>query len=99
MEKTIIKQKSSSKKREKDSQGRNNICDKDFIVKSFEETKGEIDRLRTSFNFVSDPKLVESIIYKERDAVARYEYLLRQAREKGIKVGALYIYNNACKKY
>lgn len=99
MEKTIINQKTLVKKRKRHAESRNNISDKDFIVKSFEETKGEIDRLRISFNFVSDPKLVESIIYKERDALARYEYLLRQAREKGIKVGALYIYNNACKKY
>lgn len=98
MKKTIDRKKYFLTKKEKYAQEKN-INDTEFILKAFEETKGELDRLRVSFNFVSDPQLVESIIYKERDALARYEYLLKQARKKGIKVGALHIYNNACKKY
>ncbi|MGL4762321.1 MAG: DUF2508 family protein [Sarcina sp.] len=99
MENTIIVEKNSSKKRKNEGKRRNNISDREFIISSVEETKGEIDRLRNNFNFISDPKLVESLIYKERDAMARYEYLLGQARKKGIKVDMLYVYNNICQKY
>ena len=104
MEKTIIIEKKVLKKRENETEGRTNISDDtinddDLIIKSVEETKGELERLRISFNFISDPKLVESIIYKERDAMVRYEYLLIKAKEKGIKVSDLYIYNKACVKY
>ncbi|WP_297518692.1 DUF2508 family protein [uncultured Clostridium sp.] len=99
MQNTIIVEKNCVKKKEIASKGRNSISDRDFIINSVNETKGEIDRLRNNFDFISDPKLVESLIYKERDAMARYEYLLGQAKEKGIKVSMLYVYNNVCKKY
>lgn len=99
MENKIIIEKNSAKKRKNKAQSRNNISDKIFIIKSVEETKSEIERLRNNFNFISDPKLVESLIYKERDAMARYEYLLEQAKNKGIKVGMLQVYKNACTKY
>lgn len=99
MENRIIVEKNSAKKRENAGRGRNSISDREFIINSVEETKSEIDILRNNFDFISDPKLVESLIYKERDAMARYEYLLGQARKKGIKVDMLYVYNNICQKY
>ncbi|MGL5577025.1 MAG: YaaL family protein [Sarcina sp.] len=99
MQNTIIIEKNNSKKRKKRGSSRNNISDRNFIIKSVEETKGEIERLRNNFNYISDPKLIESLIYKERDAMARYEYLLGQARKKGIKAGMLHVYRNACTMY
>ncbi|MGL4654934.1 MAG: DUF2508 family protein [Sarcina sp.] len=99
MQNTIIVEKNHAKKREKKGSGRSNISDRIYIIRSVEETKGEIERLRNNFDFISDPKLIESLIYKERDAMARYEYLLGQAKEKGIRVGMLHVYRNACTKY
>ncbi|MGL5765545.1 MAG: DUF2508 family protein, partial [Sarcina sp.] len=99
MEKVVVNEKEYAQRRKNKVEDRTNIISKEVIVLSMEETKGELDRLRNSFNFVSDPRLIESIIYKERDAMARYEYLIEQARKQGIKVGYLYIYNNACTRY
>lgn len=99
MQNTIIVEKNHSKKRKNKGSSRNNISDRKFIIKSVEETKCEIERLRNNFDFISDPKLIESLIYKERDAMARYEYLLGQAKEKRIRVGMLHVYRNVCTKY
>lgn len=99
MENRIVVEKSGAKKRKNKGQSRNNISDRNFIIKSVEKTKNEIEILRNNFNFISDPKLVESLIYKERDAMARYEYLLEQAKSKGVKVGMLQVYKNVCTKY
>lgn len=103
MENRIIVEKNSvknnTKKRKNKGRSRNNISDRNFIIKSVEDTRSEIEILRNNFNFISDPKLVESLIYKERDAMARYEYLLELAKNKGIKVGMLQVYKNVCTKY
>lgn len=97
MESTIISKKDYVKKRKVASKSRNYIKDKKYIVRAIEDIKNELKMVRMSFDYASDPKLIESIIYRERDIIARYEYLIRQAKKKGIKVDELYIYNNACK--
>ena len=40
-------------------------------------------------------KLIESLIYKEQDINARYEYLIREAKKRGIKVSMEHIFKNA----
>lgn len=97
MESTIISKKDYVKKRKVALKSRKYIKDKKYIIKAIEDTKNELKIVRMSFDYASDPKLIESIIYRERDIIARYEYLIRQAKKKGIKVDEIYIYNNACK--
>lgn len=99
MQETIVREKYDLKKRETNNRGRTSTSERNYIISAIEEAKQELEMIRISFNFISDSNLVESLIYKERDIMARYEYLLKRAKEKGIKASDSYIYNNVCKIY
>lgn len=99
MEQTIVREKYDLKKRKNNHRGRNNTSEINYIILAIEEAKQELEMIRISFNFISDGNLVEALIYRERDIMARYDYLLKKAKEKRIKVSDNYIYNNVCKIY
>ena len=55
----------------------------------------EMEVARSAFQNACDDKLIESLIYKEQDINARYEYLIREAKKRGIKVSMEHIFKNA----
>lgn len=56
------------------------------LLKAIEEAKEEMNRASYYFEQVSDPQLVDCAIYMEQAAKSRFIYLLKQAKDKGIKV-------------
>lgn len=58
------------------------------IINHLEEARVEWENARICFQFVSDPKLIDLVIYKEDEAKAKYVYFLSLAKEKGIKLDA-----------
>lgn len=58
------------------------------LIKAIEEAREELTTARQYFESVSDPQLVDYAIYKEQAAKARFTYLLKQAKDSGIKVEA-----------
>ena len=65
------------------------------ILKAIEQTILEMEVARSAFQNACDDKLIESLIYKEQDINARYEYLIREAKKRGIKVSMEHIFKNA----
>lgn len=65
------------------------------IIEAIEQTILEMEVARSAFQNACDDKLIESLIYKEQDINARYEYLIREAKKRGIKVGIEHIFKNA----
>lgn len=65
------------------------------IVKAIEEIMLELEVARSAFQHAYDDKLIDSLIYKEQDINARYEYLIREAKKRGIKVSLEHIFKNA----
>ena len=53
---------------------------------SLNKAHQEIDDAENFFNNVVDPELVDHAIYKMEAAKSKYCYLLKQAKEKGIRV-------------
>lgn len=64
------------------------------ILDAIEQTILEMEVARSAFQNAYDDKLIESLIYKEQDINARYEYLIREAKKRGIKVGIEHIFKN-----
>ena len=64
------------------------------IVKAIEETMLELEVARSAFQNIYDDKLIDSLIYKEQDINARYEYLIREAKKRGRKVSLEHIFKN-----
>ncbi|GIM29335.1 hypothetical protein CPJCM30710_20010 [Clostridium polyendosporum] len=71
--------------------------EKQDLLNQIEEARIQLNEIREIFDYVSDPKLIEFAIYSEQAARTRYEYLLTEARKKGIKIGYEYIFLNQCK--
>ncbi|HHD2753112.1 TPA: YaaL family protein [Clostridium perfringens] len=65
------------------------------ILKAIEQTILEMEVARSAFQNAYDDKLIDSLIYKEQDINARYEYLIREAKKRGIKVSLEHIFKNA----
>ncbi|MCM8711371.1 YaaL family protein [Clostridium sp. SYSU_GA19001] len=58
------------------------------LIEAIDEAREELNITRQYFESVNDPQLVDYAIYKEEAAKARLSYLLKQAKEKGIRVDA-----------
>lgn len=67
------------------------------LLRAMEETQLELESVRVSFQFVCEPNLVESLIYKEREILARYNYLIREMKIKKVRANKMDIYKKACK--
>lgn len=70
--------------------------EKEEMIKAIEAAKLEMEVANLAFQHVENPKLIEATIYSEQAAIARYEYLISQAKEKGIKVDYGYILSKQC---
>lgn len=68
---------------------RNKIMDKDRenqnLINAIEKARLEINTAEKFFQYVSDPELVDVAIYELEARKSRYRYLIKVAKEKGIK--------------
>ncbi|AJD30904.1 YaaL family protein [Clostridium sporogenes] len=60
--------------------------EKKLLLESIDSVVSEINNIRRLFENASDPKLIDYAIYMEEALKAKYIYLLKEAKEKGIKV-------------
>jgi len=58
-----------------------------LILNDLFEVKKQLEAVESKYNLISDTDLVEAYIYEERALKARYAYLLRLARTKGVSCG------------
>jgi hypothetical protein len=54
--------------------------------KEIEKAIDELEGIRQYFNIVEAPELIEYAIYREKAALARLSYLIRQAKEERSEV-------------
>ena len=62
--------------------------DTDFksrLLEDLEYVTERLERIRESYDMTSEPEMVESLIYEERAMKARFDYLIRIAKERNIK--------------
>ncbi|AVQ40472.1 DUF2508 domain-containing protein [Clostridium botulinum] len=60
--------------------------EKKLLLESIDSVVSEINNIRRLFENASDPKLIDYAIYMEEALKAKYIYLLKEAKDKGIKV-------------
>lgn len=62
-----------------------NDIDRDNIIKEIKAAQLEIRTAESFFDFVNDPELIDVAIYDLEAKKSRYSYLIRMAKEKGVK--------------
>ena len=55
------------------------------IIKEIKAAQLEIKNAEKFFQYVSDPELVDVAIYDLESKKSKYSYLIRMAKEKGVK--------------
>ena len=58
---------------------------KNRLLEDLEYVTERLERIRESYDMTSEPEMVESLIYEERAMQARFDYLIRIAKERNIK--------------
>ena len=58
--------------------------DKEFFD-DITEVQHRLDSVKSRYDLASDTDLVDSLIYEEKALLSRYEYLIKTAKDKGIK--------------
>ncbi len=59
--------------------------DKQKIIKEIKKAQLDVETAEHFFQYVSEPELVDVAIYELEAKKSRYRYLIRMAKEKGIK--------------
>ena len=62
--------------------------DADFksrLLEDMEYVAERLERIRESYDMTDQPEMVESLIYEEKAMKARFDYLIRIAKERNIK--------------
>lgn len=59
--------------------------EKESIIREINKAKTDVKTAENFFQFVSDPELVDVAIYNLEAKKSRYRYLIKIAKEKGIK--------------
>lgn len=59
--------------------------EKNKLIKEIKRAQLDVSTAESFFQFVSDPELVDVAIYELEAKKSRYRYLIRLAKEKGIK--------------
>lgn len=70
------------KSREKDKADR----EQTEIIEELEAIKGRIDANEAMFNLAFDAEMIDAMIYEQKSLHSRFAYLLKVAKEKGIKI-------------
>ena len=55
------------------------------LLNALEKTRFALESARISFDNASEPELVDATVYEINSLQARYNYLLRRAREAGCR--------------
>ena len=78
-------------------QKKDNTLEKNKIIKDIEEAKNDIIIAENFFHFASEPELVDVAIYDLEAKKSKYRYLIKEAKEKGVKknLQAVFIENIA----
>ena len=61
------------------------------LLNEIDDTLSELRYARALFESASEPEIVEACVYKIKSAEARYNYLLRKAKECNIKGTDFYL--------
>ena len=56
------------------------------IIRELELIQNRIDANETMFNLASDEEIIDAMIYEQKSLHSRYAYLLKVAKEKGIRI-------------
>lgn len=59
--------------------------DKEKIIKEIRRAQRDVSTAENFFQVVTDPELVDVAIYELEAKKSRYQYLLKVAKEKGVK--------------
>ena len=59
--------------------------DKQKLIREIRRAQIDVETAEYFFQFVSEPELVDIAIYELEAKKSKYRYLLRMAKEKGIK--------------
>lgn len=59
--------------------------EKNKLIKEIRRAQLDVSTAESFFQFVSDPELVDVAIYELEAKKSRYRYLIRLAKEKGIR--------------
>lgn len=70
----------------KDSRAEKENTDfKNRLLEDLEYVTERLERIRESYDMTDQPEMVESLIYEEKAMKARFDYLIRLAKERNIK--------------
>ncbi len=58
----------------------------EILLKNLDETKEELEQLNQSLRFVTDPILLNQLIFQVKAAEVRYRYWFCLAREMNLKI-------------
>lgn len=58
---------------------------KNRLLDDLEYVTERLERIRESYDMTDQPEMVESLIYEEKAMKARFDYLIRIAKERNIK--------------
>jgi hypothetical protein len=64
----------------------NQVSGQSELISALQETGERLRLAEIGFNSVSDPELVDSSVYEIASLQARYNYLIKKAREDGCEV-------------
>lgn len=65
------------------------------LLKSIHQTQKELEMATFNFEFAADIDLIDYYIYQMKACQAKYEYLIKKAKEKGITAENIPITNNS----
>ena len=65
--------------------GKKTNIENEKIIKEIKAAQLEIKNAENFFQYVSDPELVDVAIYDLESKKSKYSYLIRMAKEKGVK--------------
>lgn len=54
------------------------------IVACLHKVKREMDMVNISFEYATDPILIDSFIYEQKALQMKYQYLIKQVKERGL---------------
>ncbi|NLY44013.1 MAG: YaaL family protein [Clostridiaceae bacterium] len=63
-----------------------NIKEKQDLLKNLRQAKRDLEIASANFEFVADKDLVDYYIYQMKAAETKYQYLIRKAKEKNIRM-------------
>ena len=59
---------------------------REFFKQRYAELTDELRNIRTNYDFVSDPKTIDALIYAENSVTCQLEVLLKEAKTEGISI-------------